>query len=204
VRLIADEIYEDLMFGPPHVSAAERGEDVVYVSGVSKTYAMTGWRLGWAIAPEHVVSAMEKLQEPLLSCASSVSQAAAEAALRGPQDCVDDMRAAYARRREAVIAALEPAGLLPVLPRGGFFALADLRGTGLAGLGLARTVLEEARVATVPGAAFGSSIDAMVRVSFAAADEHVIEGCARLLDFHARRAHQPSATPSLRGSDPAA
>jgi aspartate aminotransferase/aminotransferase len=203
-RLISDEIYEDLTFGASHTSAALDGEEVIYISGCSKTYAMTGWRLGFAVAPEPVVQAMEKLQEPLVSCASSVSQAAALAALRGPQDCVAEMRAAYARRRDVVVDVLGSAGLLPTPPVGGFFALVDLGATGLIGTELARAVLESARVATVPGAGFGTTIDGMVRVSFAAVDDDVAEGCRRLLDFHERRGgHQPSATPSLRGSEPA-
>lgn len=204
-QLIADEIYEDLVFGAAHESAAREGEGAIYVSGCSKTYAMTGWRLGWAVAPEPVVRAMEKLVEPLVSCASSVSQAAADAALRGPQDCVAEMREAYQRRRDLVVDTLGPAGLLPVPPEGGFFALVDLGATGLKGMELALEVLDDARVATVPGAGFGTGIDSMVRISFAAADEDVAEGCARLLAFHERRgAHQPIATPSLRGSEPPA
>jgi aspartate/methionine/tyrosine aminotransferase len=201
IRLIADEMYEDFVFGASHASAGAAGEDVIYVSGCSKTYAMTGWRLGFAVAPEPVVTAMERLQEPLVSCASSISQAAAVAALRGPQDCVAEMRAAYERRRDTVVELLGPE-LVPVTPKGGFFAMVDLGATGLRGMELGLAVLESARVATVPGAAFGTTIDGFVRVSFAAADDDVREGCRRLLEFHA--AHQPMATPSLRGSEPPA
>ena len=193
-QLISDEIYEDLVFGTAHESAARRSDAPVYVSGCSKTYAMTGWRLGFAVAPEPVIRAMEKLQEPLVSCASSVSQAAADAALRGPQECVAEMREAYERRRDIVVETLGPAGLLPVAPTGGFFALVELGATGLSGMELGFEVLDETRVATVPGAGLGTTIDTMVRLSFAAADEDVAEGCARLLAFHDRRAgHQPSA-----------
>lgn len=204
LRLISDEIYEDFVYEGAHQSAAESDDQVVYVSGCSKSYAMTGWRLGFAVAPEPVVAAMERLQEAMVSCASSVSQAAAEAALRGPQDCVVAMGEAYARRRAMVVEALEPAGMLPVRPTGGFFALADLHAVGLRGSELAFAALEEAHVATVPGAGFGAAADTMLRLSFAASDEHVREGCARLRDFRDRRAgaHQnASATPSLRGSD---
>lgn len=187
-RLISDEIYEDLVYGVPHVSAARDSDEVIYVSGCSKSYAMTGWRLGFAVAPAAVVELMEKLTEPLISCSSSVSQAAAEAALREPQDCVAQMRDAYRRRRDIVVRELEPAGVLPVPPTGGFFGLVELGDVGVSGLDLALTLLTEARIATVPGASFGATIDTTVRLSFAAPDKAVREGCARLLAFHERRA----------------
>ncbi len=201
IRLISDEMYEDLVFGTSHVSAGAGADEVIYVSGCSKTYAMTGWRIGFAVAPEPVVTAMERLQEPLVSCASSISQAAAVAALRGPQGCVGEMRDAYERRRDTVVELLGPE-LVPVTPLGGFYAMVDLGATGIRGMELGLAVLESARVATAPGAAFGTTIDGFVRVSFAGADEEVQEGCRRLLEFHA--AHQPMATPSLRGSEPPA
>lgn len=181
--VISDEIYEDLVFDGEHASAARLDEDVLYVSGVSKSYAMTGWRLGFVIAPRDVVSAMEKLQEPLVACAATVSQAAALAALRGPQDCVAAMRDVYRRRRDYVAGRLTHAGVLPVVPAGAFYALVDLSDTGLSGMELARALLTEARVATAPGATFGSSCDRMVRISFAVDDDELAEGCERILAF---------------------
>jgi aspartate aminotransferase/aminotransferase len=201
IRLISDEMYEDLVFGTTHASAAAGAEEVIYVSGCSKTYAMTGWRVGFAVGPEPVITAMERLQEPLVSCASAISQAAALAALRGPQDCVSEMREAYERRRDTVVQTLGPE-LVPVTPLGGFYAMVDFSATGLGGMDLAFAILDSARVAVVPGASLGTTIDGFVRLSFAASDDVWAEGCRRLLEFHA--AHRPMATPSLRGSEPPA
>lgn len=184
--LISDEIYEDLVFDGEHVSAARHDDDVLYISGVSKSYAMTGWRLGFIIAPRDVVSAMEKLQEPLVSCAAAVSQAAALAALRGPQDCVATMRDVYRARRDYVARRLTHADVLPAVPAGAFYALVDLSDIGLSGMDLARQLLTEARVATAPGATFGSACDRMVRISFAVDDDELAEGCERLLAFRER------------------
>ena len=129
--LISDEIYEDLIFAGEHVPAARfDAERVITVSGVSKSYAMTGWRIGWAITNPELVALCGKIQEALVSCPPAVSQAAAEAAVRGPQDAVEEMRAAYQRRRDLVREILEPVGLLPTIPEGAFYAMVDLAWRG--------------------------------------------------------------------------
>ncbi len=147
---------------------------------------MTGWRLGYAIAPPALVALCAAVQEPLVSCPAAISQRAAEAALRGPQACVAAMRAAYARRRDLVCAALGPAGLLPATPQGAFYALVDLRALGRGSRDLARALLAEERVATAPGATFGPQAEGMVRISLAAAEVDLAEGCRRILAFVAR------------------
>ncbi|MCA9876641.1 MAG: aminotransferase class I/II-fold pyridoxal phosphate-dependent enzyme, partial [Thermomicrobiales bacterium] len=122
--LIADEVYEDLIFDGAHIPAARfDSERVITVSGVSKSYAMTGWRIGWAITNPELVALCGKIQEALVSCPSAVSQAAAEAAVRGPQDAVEEMRQAYQRRRDLVRDIFQPLGLLPAVPEGAFYAL---------------------------------------------------------------------------------
>jgi aspartate aminotransferase/aminotransferase len=190
--LIADEIYEDLIFEGVHVPATQFDpERVITVSGASKSYAMTGWRIGWAIMPPDLVTLCGKIQEALVSCPPSVSQAAAEAAVRGPQDAVEEMRLAYQRRRDLVREMLEPTGLLPTIPEGAFYALVDLRGAGVPSRDLSRMLLEEERVAAAPGSTFGEVAEGMVRISLATADDDLAEGCRRIVRFAERHGALP-------------
>jgi aspartate/methionine/tyrosine aminotransferase len=193
--LIADEIYESLVFEGEHVPASQYDVDgrVITVSGFSKTYAMTGWRLGYAIANPELIQLAGKMMEPMVSCPTAISQAAGIAALRGPQDCVTGMREAYHRRRDIARDALAPAGIMPVVPKGAFYALLDLRSTGMPSRRLAMTLLEEERVAAAPGDTFGDvSALGMVRISLASSDEDVAEGCRRILRLAERHASVPT------------
>jgi aspartate aminotransferase/aminotransferase len=193
--VISDEVYEELIFEGTHVSAGLFDPDrVVVISGCSKTYAMTGWRLGYAIANPALITLMAKLQEPLVSCASSVSQRAAEAALRGPQGVVIDMCDAYRRRRDLVWEVLGSSGLLATRPLGAFYAMVDLRPLQEGSRALALMLLEEERVATAPGGTFGNSADGMLRISLAADEDELIEGCRRIKSFAQR--HQAVVPPS--------
>ncbi|HSK08384.1 MAG TPA: pyridoxal phosphate-dependent aminotransferase [Vicinamibacterales bacterium] len=186
--VIADEVYEELVFDGEMVWAAPYDrERTIAIGGCSKTCAMTGWRIGWAVSSSRLVDAAMKVQEPLISCASDVSQRAALAALTGPQGFVDEMRAAYRRRRDLVRKLLEPAGLLPTVPSGAFYAMADLRATGLTSLDAAMRMIREERVATVPGTAFGGVAEGFVRLSLASSDEEVCTGCERIVRFAARQ-----------------
>jgi aspartate aminotransferase/aminotransferase len=195
--VISDEIYEALVYEGVHTPAAKFDADgrVITVSGFSKTYAMTGWRLGYSIASPKLIQMAGKLMEPLTSCASSVSQRAGEAAVIGSQSCVDEMRAAYKRRRDIARAALEPAGLLPAVPHGAFYAMADLRATGMSGQEISRRLLEEERVATAPGNTFGKMAEGMVRLSLASSDEDVAAGTAAIVRFAERHAPVGAARP---------
>ncbi|MCC6313835.1 MAG: pyridoxal phosphate-dependent aminotransferase [Thermomicrobiales bacterium] len=187
--VIADEIYEDLIFDGEFTPAAPFArERTIAIGGCSKSYAMTGWRIGWAVAPRELVAPAGKIQEALVSCPSNVSQCAAVAALTGSQACVAEMRAAYHRRRDLVRDLLEPAGLLPNVPRGAFYALVDLRATGMSSVDAARRLIQEERVATAPGSTFGDLAEGMVRVSLASSDEDLQTGCERLLRFAERHA----------------
>jgi hypothetical protein len=132
---------------------------------------MTGWRVGYAVANPEVAVLIAKLAEPLVSCPSTISQKAAEAALALSDSVVESMRRSYRARRDAAAGILGPAGLLASQPSGAFYALVDLRSTGLGSDALARTLLKEERVATAPGATFGTSAEGMVRVSFATATD---------------------------------
>lgn len=180
--LISDEIYEDIVFDGEHVSAGSLGlaDNVFVVSGFSKSFAMTGWRLGWLICPPQLAAVATGLQEPLTSCASTLSQKAGEAALSGPQDCVEDFRDTFRRRRDILVDVFGDTDLLPLIPAGAFYGLVDIEGTGLASLDFAKRCLLDCGVATVPGITFGPSCDRYVRVAFTIGDDELRQGLERL------------------------
>jgi aspartate/methionine/tyrosine aminotransferase len=177
--VISDECYDELVFDGEHTSTATVAvpERVVSVFTFSKSYAMTGWRVGYVVAPPDAAAAIAKAQEPVVGNASSVSQKGAEAALLGPQDCVAEMRDAYRERRDAVCDQLERAGVDFVRPRGAFYIMVSVGGDSWA---FARRLLEEHGVAAVPGSAFGPSGETYVRVSLCIDPEVLTEGVERL------------------------
>ena len=183
VYLISDEIYEDIVFdGARHESMLEHmPEDRLFiVSGVSKSYAMTGWRLGWLICPSHAVAIAEKLQEPVVSCAPTPSQVAAESALAGPQDSVETGRRLFQRRRDIFMNVLGSTGMVAGHPRGAFYGLVKLRDSHGSALEFARKLLIEESVAVVPGDTFGPSTSRMIRLAFTIEDERLTEGLRRI------------------------
>ena len=194
--VITDEIYEHLTYdGVPFTSIAtaapELGDRVVVLNGVAKTYAMTGWRVGWMIGPADVIKAATNLQSHATSNVSNVSQIAALAAVAGPLDAVEEMKVSFDRRRKAMVSALNAIdGVDCPTPHGAFYAYADVRGLLGRELGgirpatsaeLAALVLDKVEVAIVPGEAFGPS--GYVRLSYALGDEDLAEGVGRLADF---------------------
>ena len=183
--VISDEVYEAFVFDGEHVPLARfDGEGrVMSVFGFSKTYAMTGWRLGYLVANAELAARAASLLEPFASCASSVSQKAGEAALRGPQDCVHTFRDVYRARRDLVLDAFADTGLLTAVPRGAFYALLDVSRTGLADMEFAVALLEKQHVAVTPCESFGPGGAGKVRISFATADDLLREGLTRLLRF---------------------
>lgn len=180
--LVSDEVYEEFTYDAEHFSPATVDDDgrVVVISGVSKTYAMTGWRIGYTLAPTGLASTIAKLQEGLFSCASAVSQKAAEAALLGPQSCVADMLDVYRRRRDLVVDMLGKAGLLAVEPNGSFYALVDVTRRSHDSQRLAEDLISAKRVATAPGATFGELGEGRVRISFATNTDALHTGLDRL------------------------
>ncbi|CEA08912.1 Aspartate aminotransferase [Arthrobacter saudimassiliensis] len=201
--VITDEIYEHLTYdGVPFTSIATRspelGDKVVVLNGVAKTYAMTGWRVGWMIAANDVVKAATNLQSHLSSNVSNVSQMAALAAVSGPLTEVEDMKLAFDRRRRAMVTALNSIdGVDCPVPQGAFYAYPDVRGLlgrefpAAAGpvrpqtsAELAALILDEAEVAVVPGEAFGPS--GFLRLSYALGDEDLATGMQRLQDYLGR------------------
>ena len=196
--VITDEIYEHLVYGSARmysmpVLVPELADRCVVVNGVAKTYAMTGWRVGWLIGPNDVVKAASNLQSHSTSNVCNVAQRAALAAVTGSLSDVEAMRAVYDRRRRAIVAALsELPGVMCPEPEGAFYAFPSFVGALGQPLGpsrrapsttleLAEMVLEEAKVAFVPGEAFGAA--GCGRFSYALADEDLAEGMTRLAKF---------------------
>ncbi len=186
--VITDEVYEAFVYEGQHVALGSLDADgrVLSIFGFSKTYAMTGWRLGYLVATADLAARAASLLEPFASCASSVSQKAGEAALRGPQDCVRQFREAYRARRDLVRDALAGTSLLAAEPRGAFYALLDVGGKAATAMDFARALLEKERVAVTPCESFGPSGARLIRISFATADHLLKEGLARIASF-ARR-----------------
>jgi aspartate aminotransferase len=187
---VTDEIYEHLVYGDArNVSIAPHaGEKVVVLNGVAKTYAMTGWRVGWMIAPLDVIKAASNLQSHVTSNVSNVSQMAALAALTGDLSAVAEMRSAFDRRRRAIVSQLSDIpGIVCPMPEGAFYvypSVKGLLGRPIAGrvantsAELADLILDEAEVAVVPGEAFGTP--GYVRMSYALGDDDLAEGVARI------------------------
>jgi aspartate/methionine/tyrosine aminotransferase len=191
--VVTDEIYEHLVYGDAEftsmpVVAPELADHCVVVNGVAKTYAMTGWRVGWLIGPPDVVKAASNLQSHATSNVANVSQAAALAAVSGDLQAVAEMRAAFDRRRRKMVELLRAIpGVTCVEPQGAFYAfpsVAGVLGLELRGrrpatsMELADLILEEAKVAIVPGEAFGAP--GYARLSYALGDDDLVEGVTRI------------------------
>ena len=196
IWVITDEIYEHLVYGDSeHFSMPTLVPDIqdrcVVLNGVAKTYAMTGWRVGWIIAPPDIAKAASTLQSHQTSNVSNVSQRAALAAVSGPLDDVARMREAFDRRRQVVFSMLsETQGVSLLEPQGAFYAFPSFEGvlgrslrgrTPKTTLDLAEILLEEVHVALVPGEAFGAP--GYARISFALGDEELEEGIQRVMDL---------------------
>ena len=182
IAVVSDEAYDQLIFSGKPFSVASRvdSEQLVTVYAFSKTYAMTGWRLGYVVGERDFIRELSLHQEPLVSSASTISQHAAMAALEGPQDCVVEMVDAYRRRSEYVVEALDAMQTPAVAPGGSFFVMADIRSTGLDSWDFSTRLLQEYGVGVVPGAAFGAEGEGFVRITLAASMEALTEGLTRM------------------------
>ena len=199
IWIVSDEIYQNLTYAddvdgvPPRAvsvveAVPELANQTILVNGVAKTYAMTGWRLGWMVGPADVIKGAANLQSHLTSNVSNISQRAAIAALNGPQDAVEEMRRAFDRRRRTIVAELSKIeGVTVPVPQGAFYVYPDVSGllgrewggvTPTTSLELADLMLEQAEVAAVPGEAFGPS--GYLRLSYALGDDPLLEGIQRL------------------------
>lgn len=185
VLVLSDEPYEHIVFdGKKHISIASLDgmqDRTISAFTLSKSYAMTGWRVGYAAAPRAVVAEMEKLQEHMVSGVTAVAQRAALAALQAPRDCVREMVAAYERRRHVIHEGLNAIdGITCLLPESTFYAFPNISSFGLSAWEFAKYLVKEHRVAVVPGSIFGRRGEGFVRISFAA-DENVLrEGIERI------------------------
>jgi len=159
----------------------EYRDDAIVISGFSKLYAMTGWRLGWIIVPPAMVEPLRRLHQNLFLCASAFVQKAGVAALEGPQDEIEKMIATYAERRMYILSALRELGLkIPVEPQGAFYILADARQWDANSERLSQRLLEEAGVAVTPGIDFGDNAEGFLRFCYAASLERMKEGVGRM------------------------
>ena len=189
--LLSDEVYDELILDEAavHTSAARFDTEgrVITVFSFSKVYAMTGWRVGYAAAPTSVAELLRKLQEPQVSCPSTISQKAAEAALLGPREPIRAMLDAYRRRRRVALAAASEAGLVFVAPSGTMYMLVEVETGGRSMLQFALDLLDDHGVSVAPGSVFGPGGEGYVRISLAAADQDIVEGLHRLaVAGHAR------------------
>jgi aspartate/methionine/tyrosine aminotransferase len=181
---LSDECYDEITFDDSFVSPASiAAERLVTVYSFSKTYAMTGWRIGYAVTPPELAATLAKVQEPLLSCVNTPTQHAALAAVTGPQQVVTEMREAYRRRRDLALGVLEGTPLHAFRPSGAFYLWVDVRAAGMSSLDFALGLLETRSVAVAPGTAFGERGEGYVRVSLASSDAVLGEGVGRLVDF---------------------
>jgi aspartate/methionine/tyrosine aminotransferase len=163
-------------------------ERCVVIHGVSKSYSMTGYRIGFSRAPRAYTQIAAKMQEPFVSCGTPFSQLGALAALEGPQDCVAEMTAAYKRRRDIALEVLRERGLYRYTPGGAFYVMVDVSATGMDSHDVSLALIREKRVAVAPGSTFGQLSAGQVRVSVASKDEDVREGVKRICDFVEERA----------------
>ena len=184
LMVLSDEIYSRIYYGEPPLSIASCPgmlEKTILLDGFSKTYAMTGWRIGYGIMPPWLVEAVTKLMVNSNSCTASFTQRAGLAALSGPQDAVDAMVAEFSRRRDAFCDGLNQLpGLRCARPGGAFYAFANIRGTGMDSREIAERLLQEAGVACLSGTAFGAYGEGYLRFSYANSYENLMEAVERI------------------------
>jgi len=186
VLLISDEIYDHLSYDIPHIAMPtlpEMKERTVYLNGFSKGHAMTGFRIGYACGPEKIISAMTKIHQYTMLCAPIVSQMAAIEALKNGMPEVKKMAREYNRRRRLLVAGLNDCGLKCHLPEGAFYAFASVESTGMTGMEFATKLLQQEKVAVVPGEAFGSGGGKFIRLAYAASLSDIEEAVRRIKRF---------------------
>ena len=187
IMVLSDEIYAELTYGlQPHVSIASlpgMAERTVVVNGFSKTYAMTGWRLGYACGPAPILQVMTKIHQSAIMSAPTTSQYAAITALRDCDLEIDRMRDEYNMRRRLVVRSFNEMGLHCFEPWGAFYAFPCIQSTGMTSEEFCTRLLEKKHVAIIPGGAFGASGEGYARVSYAYSVEHLTEALKRIREF---------------------
>jgi aminotransferase len=187
--VISDEIYAELTYDGPYISFAavdEMRERTILISGFSKGFAMTGWRLGFTAAPAEILRAMLKIHQYAIMCAPTMAQYAAIEALRNGEQDVEYMKKSYRRRRNYFVQSLNEIGLSCHMPGGAFYAFPSIRETGLTSEQFAEKLLLEEKVAVVPGNVFGAGGEGYIRCSYASSMEQLQEAIKRMKRFLAR------------------
>ena len=184
--MISDEVYDELTYDFKHIPFASLSgakNNTLYLNGFSKSYAMTGWRVGYACGPKEIIAAMTKIHQYTIMCVSITAQMAACEALQSGRKAVEEMKREYQRRREFVVDGLNRLGLKCLKPQGAFYAFASIESTGLNSMDFCSGLLKEQRVAVVPGNAFGSSGEGYIRISYASSLENLREALNRIAAF---------------------
>ncbi|MBP2029667.1 aspartate aminotransferase [Methanohalophilus levihalophilus] len=181
IPIVCDEIYQGLTYGKEDHTILEYTDNAIALNGFSKKYCMTGWRLGYMIAPKSYLRVLQKMQQNFFICANSFVQEAGIAALEGPQDHVEKMVETYDMRRKYMLKRLKEIGLgIEYEPDGAFYILANAREYGRNSLELSRDILEKTHVAVTPGIDFGKGAEGYIRFSYANSLENIEEGMNRL------------------------
>lgn len=187
IVVISDEIYSELTFADSdHVSIASidgMRERTILINGFSKTFSMTGWRLGFACGPQEIISQVTKIHQFAIMCAPTTAQYAAIEALRNCDEAVREMKAEYNHRRRLIVDGFNKAGLICREPKGAFYAFPCIKSTGLTSDEFCEKLLEAKHVAVVPGTAFGKGGEGFVRASYCYSTEHIIEALRRIDEF---------------------
>ena len=186
IFVVSDEIYSELTYGAKHVSVASipgMRERTILINGFSKGHAMTGWRLGYACGPEEIIQQMTKIHQFAIMCAPTTSQYAAVDALKNGDEDVAMMRDAYDKRRRYVLHELRDMGLTCFEPYGAFYVFPCIKEFGMSSEEFATKLLQEEKVAIVPGTAFGDSGEGFLRISYAYSLENLKEALGRLRRF---------------------
>lgn len=187
IMVLSDEIYAELTYGGErHISIAElpdMRERTVVVNGFSKAYAMTGWRLGYAVGPEEIIAQMTKIHQFAIMCAPTTSQYAAIEALKSCDSDIEEMRDKYDMRRRLLVDGLNSMGLSCFEPQGAFYAFPSIAATGMGSNEFCESLLKAEQVAVVPGDAFGESGEGYVRISYSYSVNHLLEALRRIEHF---------------------
>ena len=196
VAIMSDEIYDVMTYdGEEHVSLLtfpEIRDRLILLNGWSKTWAMTGWRMGWSIWPDALYDKLRKLAVNAWSCVNAPSQFAGIAAIDGPQDAVAEMMTAFDRRRKLVVERMNALpGVSCATPKGAFYAFPNIKATGWQAKKLASALLEEAHVATIGGPDFGVLGEGYIRLSYANSEENIARAIDRIGEFLARKGNRP-------------
>lgn len=183
ILCISDEVYGDLTYDFEHVAfptLPKARANTVYFNGFSKAYAMTGWRVGYVCGPKEIIAAMTKIHQYTIMCVSITSQMAAAEALVSGKKNVAQMKREYNRRRQFIVAEFNALGLKCSLPQGAFYVFPCIKSTGLSSMEFSQKLLQEQKVAVVPGTAFGACAEGYIRISYASSMDNLKEAIRRI------------------------